>query len=483
MTPERAAALRAAAAERLRHLCGDLNPERLIDFAAWRNAGYLAGWVHREIAAHLERFSADVAARRSPRLVVMLPPRHGKSELIARRWLPWHLAHHPTHEAVYATHGQHLADRMSRAARRTAREAAVLWPRTLRPGSVDSVSLWDTADGGSFQAVGIGGPLVGAGAHVLAIDDYCRDAEAAYSAAQRDSVWEWYAHVARTRLAPGGGVVVLATPWHEDDLIGRLLEAQKRGDGETWRVVRYPAIAEHDEQHRRQGEALHPARYDEAALDAIRRSIGSRAWAALYQCRPTAEAGGLFQRAWMRRIGALPGRADEWEWLLSVDATFKGGPGSDFVAMQVWAKHRGAHRYVLVHAERRRMDYPATRAAIVAMRQRYPAVSTVLVEEAANGAALIADLRPVVPGVVGYRPEASKPARAQVAARLFEAGQVELVDEGEATDSYVEELVGFPTAAHDDQVDATSQALIRWTSGAGTVQVLSSLPAAARPTW
>lgn len=431
--------------------------------------------MHREIASHLERFSADVAARRSPRLIVMVPPRHGKTELIARRWLPWHLAHHPTHEAVYATHGQHLADRTSRAARRTAREAAVLWPASLRPGQVDSVSLWDTEAGGSFQAVGIGGPLVGAGAHVLAIDDYCRDAEAAYSEAQRDAVWEWYAHVARTRLAPGGGVVVLATPWHEDDLIGRLLEAAKRGEGEAWQVVRYPALAEHDERHRAEGEALHPARYDAAALDAIRRSIGSRAWQALYQCRPTSAAGGLFQRAWMRRVQQMPFRPEEAEWMLSVDATFKGGSGSDFVALQVWAKHRGAHRYVLVHAERRRMDYPATRAAIVGLRQRYPRVSVVLIEEAANGAALIADLRPVVPGVIGYRPEASKPARAQVAARLFEAGQVELVDEGEATDAYVEELVGFPTAAHDDQVDATSQALLRWSQGTPTLQVLDHL--------
>jgi hypothetical protein len=230
------------------------------------------------------------------------------------------------------------------------------------------VSLWGVRGGGTFQGVGIGGPLVGAGAHVLAIDDYVRDAEAAYSEGQRESVWEWYAHVARTRLSPGGGVVVLATPWHEDDLIGRLLRAAQT-DGERFDVVRYPAIAEHDETHRREGEALHPARYDEAALDAIRRSIGSRAWAALYQCRPTPATGGLFQRAWMRTIAAVPGSPHDWEWMISVDATFKGGPGNDFVALQVWAKHRGAHRYILAHAERRRMDYPETRAAIVDLRK------------------------------------------------------------------------------------------------------------------
>jgi predicted phage terminase large subunit-like protein len=474
LTPDQRAALRLAAQERLRRLVGDLNPERLIDYVQWRDPGYLPGWVHHEIARRLERFSADVAAGRSPRLIVMLPPRHGKTQMIGRRWLPWHLAHHPTHEVVYATHGQHLADRTSRAARRNAREAAVLWP-SLAPGDVDSVSLWGVRGGGTFQGVGIGGPLVGAGAHVLAIDDYVRDAEAAYSEGQRESVWEWYAHVARTRLSPGGGVVVLATPWHEDDLIGRLLRAAQT-DGERFDVVRYPAIAEHDETHRREGEALHPARYDEVALDAIRRSIGSRAWAALYQCRPTPATGGLFQRAWMRTIAAVPGSPHDWEWMISVDATFKGGPGSDFVALQVWCKHRGAHRYILAHAERRRMDYPETRAAIVDLRARFPRVSQVVIEEAANGHALIADLRPVVPGVVGYRPEASKPARAQVAARLFEAGQVELV-EAPWTGAYIEEVLQFPGGAHDDQVDATSQALIRWTSGA-SVQVLDRLPRA-----
>src|SRR5690606_21115190 len=160
-----------------------------------------------------------------------------------------------------------LAEDHSRAARDIARGevAAEVFPHLAtgrRPGrgEVDKVALWRTPDGGSYQAVGVGGGLTGHRAHVLGIADPFRGPPVADPEARRRAVWAWYTSTAYTRLAPGGGVVVMATRWHEDDLTGRLLLEAEHGRGDQWELVSYAAIAEADEEHRKAGEALHPER-------------------------------------------------------------------------------------------------------------------------------------------------------------------------------------------------------------------------------
>ena len=438
----------------------------LLFLTRWSHPGYLSGWVHEDICRRLEAFSDAVARQESPRLILCLPPRHGKSTLLCQRFPVWHLGRHRSHEAVIATYGQALADDHSRAARRV-RDFCVergIWSH-LKPNrnGKDTASQWDIQGKGSVSAVGVGGPLTGRGAHLLIIDDPLKDAEEASSATARRRVWEWYTQVAYTRLAPGGGVVVCATRWHEDDLVGRLLEEQEAG-GDRWDVVRYPAIAEEDETHRARGEPLHPDRYPADRLGSIRAAIGARAWASLYQQRPTSADGEVFKREWFQTYSAPPSMQSELcdELAISADCAFKGSKTSDFVVLQVWGR-RGAFRYLLDQV-RARMELPATQAALKALAAKWPRAGLKLIESAANGPALIQTLRAEVPGLVGYSPRASKKARAQAAAVQFEAGSVWLPSPEHASwiGDYCEELASFPNGAHDDQVDATSQILLRW---------------------
>ena len=158
-----------------------------------------------------------------------------------------------------------------------------------------SAAAWLTADGGGFVAAGVGGGITGKGAHVLVIDDPVKNREDAESSNARDSTWDWYTSTAYTRLAPGGGVLVILTRWHDDDLAGRLLKAAS-DNGEQWEVVNYPARAEVDEEFRDAGDALHRERYDEEALARIERAVGPRDWSALYQQNPVADDGDYFTR-------------------------------------------------------------------------------------------------------------------------------------------------------------------------------------------
>jgi len=437
----------------------------LLFWTQWTHPGYQVGWVHEDICRRLEAFSDAVANRESPRLILCLPPRHGKSTLLCQRLPVWHLGRNPDHEIVLATYGQALADDHSRAARRI-RSSAVEWGvwdhLAPRKEGKDTASEWETTRG-TVKVVGVGGPLTGRGAHLLVIDDPLKDSEEAGSATIRRKVWEWYTTTAYTRLAPGGGVLVCMTRWHEADLVGRLLSDQKSG-GDKWEVVRYPAVAEEKETHRDIGEALHENRYSLDRLEAIQAAIGSRAWASLYQQRPTSAEGEVFKREWFQTYRADPLTQSKLcdEIAISVDCAFRASKHSDFVVLQVWGK-RGAFRYLLDQV-RARMELPATQAALRNLSAKWPRADLKLIEGKANGDALIQTMRGEITGLIGWDPRASKEARAQTAAVQFESSQVWLPSPQDAPwiGDYCEELAGFPHAAHDDQVDATSQILLRW---------------------
>ncbi len=437
----------------------------LLFWTRWTHPGYRAGWVHRDVCRRLEAFSDAVARQESPRLILCLPPRHGKSTILCQRLPVWHLGRNPDHEIVLATYGQALADDHSRAARRV-RDAAVekeVWEHLApRKDGKDTASEWETTRG-TVKAVGVGGPLTGRGAHLLVIDDPLKDAEEASSATIRRKIWEWYTTTAYTRLAPGGGVLVCMTRWHEADLAGQLLAEQETG-GDVWEVVRYPAIAEDDEEHRARGAALHPERYPLDRLEAIRAAVGARSWASLYQQRPTSAEGEVFRREWFQTYRADPVTQSKLcdELAISVDCAFRASKHSDFVVLQVWGK-RGAYRYLLDQV-RARMELPATQAALRGLAGKWPRVGLILIEAKANGDALIQTMRAEITGLVGWDPRACKEARAQAASVQFESGQVWLPSPQDApwVGDYCEELAGFPHSAHDDQVDATSQLLLRW---------------------
>ena len=273
----------------------------LLPFVERTNPEYHAGWVHKDICQRLENFSKQVENKESPRLMLFMPPRHGKSTLASIAFPAWHLGRHPNHEFISCSYSGSLAMSFSRKVRQLLREPLYknIFDKTRLDKDSQSVESWNTTNGGGYVSAGVGGGITGKGANVLLIDDPVKNREDAESDHNRDLIWDWYTSTAYTRLSPGGGVLVILTRWHDDDLAGRLLRFAEEG-ADQWEVVKYPAIAEEDEDYRAEGDALHPERYAVDALDQIRKAIGPRDWSALYQQNPVSDEGDYFARDMIR---------------------------------------------------------------------------------------------------------------------------------------------------------------------------------------
>lgn len=450
----------------------ELARQSLVGFVYATCPGYLMGWVHEEVCAELDAFLAAVQRKASPRLLLTMPPRHGKSEIASRRFPAYALGRYPDLSIIATSYSADLASRMNRDVQRVIDDEAYseIFPgtrlygkniRTVASGAYMRNSDFFEVVGrrGGYRSAGVGGGITGMGGDVILIDDPIKDRAEADSPTIRNRVWDWYTSTLYTRLAPGGGIIVIQTRWHMDDLAGRLLEAARTGEGDQWRVVNFPAIAEQDETHRKAGEALHPARYPLEQLHAIRAAIGSRDWEALYQQHPTPDGGGIFKAEWLRFWLPKDLPQDFERMLISWDMTFKDGDDSDFVVGQVWGK-AGANFYLLDQV-RGRMGFTATLAAFQALARKWPQAQRKLVEDKANGPAVIDCLRNTVPGIIPVEPDGSKVARAHAVTTYFEAGNVHIPHPSVCgwVSEYMAELTQFPAAAHDDQVDATTQAL------------------------
>lgn len=423
---------------------------------------YLLGWVHKEICDELDRFLQDVADKKSPRLIITMPPRSGKSELVSRRFPAFALGRNPELQIIATSYSSDLSQRFNRDVQRVIDDEKYfdLFPNTRLSNSrvrTDSRGSYiRTSDlfeivghAGAYRSCGVGGGITGQGADILIIDDPIKDRAQAGSKTIRDSIWDWYTSTAYTRLSPGGGVIVMATRWHTHDLIGRLI--QRMGEGDTFRIVNYPAIAEHDELHRKAGEALHPERYPLSTLLQIQKTIGSRDWEALYQQHPVPDGGALFKLEWFRRWTAtsLPPEFDHT--LMSWDMTFKDSKNSDYVVGQVWGK-KGPNFYLLDQV-RGQWDFVKTKEMVRVLAHKWPRVVRKLVEDKANGSAVISELKSTVSGFVPITPTESKEARASSVTPYFEAGNVFIPEDSAApwVPHYVSELLEFPAGSHDDQ--------------------------------
>lgn len=406
------------------------------------------------------------------RLIISMPPQEGKSERVTRRFPTWVLQHRPDISVVIASYEQNIARRWGRAIR----DDIIQNPTTLGlaiRSDLSGQSEWQLLghDGG-VVSVGIGGALTGRKAGLLVIDDPIKDRQQADSLAYRDKVWSWWTDVASTRLAPGGQVVLVLTRWHEDDLAARLLAGE---DGDRWKVVNIPAQAfeQPDPLTRKIGEFMQSARRRTVEQwRKIKVQVGSRSWAALYQGTPAPVEGDILKRGWWRRydeelwIMPKPGVCmvpEAEEIIQSWDMAFKGEDDSDFVVGQVWMR-KGVDAYLLDQV-RGQMDFVETCKAVEALSVKWPQSVLKLVEDKANGPAVMAQLRRTVPGMVPEEPNGSKTSRANAIAPLVEAGNVWLpsskIHGCEWVDALIIEASGFPNAANDDQVDAATQAINR----------------------
>lgn len=297
----------------------------LIPFITRFNPKYKVGWIHKIFASELEKFMVEVEAGMQPRLMIFVPPRHGKSEIVSNNFPSWVLGHHPDWEIIMASHTINLPLRFSRANRARIKDERYqsVFPNMKLDKDSTSAEEWLSTERGGLKCAGVGGAIGGFGAHILIIDDPIKDYEDAQSETIRETVKNWYTSTAEARLAPQGGVIIVQTRWHDDDLSGWQLRQDKENREEdlpeeylqNWKVLSFPAIAESDEfihkdTHeffdepgpnricvRREGQALHPARYTKNYL--LRKRYGSgmpeNQWSALYQQNPVPASGEFFR--------------------------------------------------------------------------------------------------------------------------------------------------------------------------------------------
>lgn len=444
----------------------------LAGFIQYTLKNYQMGWVHEEICCVLDEFLQDVADGKSPRTMLTMPPRHGKSEIASVRFPAYALGRYPNLSMISTSYSADLASRMNRNVQRVIDDDLYrdIFPdtalsgkniRTTTQGSYlrNSDIFEVVGHNGSYRSAGVGGGITGMGGNILLIDDPIKDRAEADSPTIREKVWDWYTSTLYTRLAPGGGIILIQTRWHMDDLAGRLLEAQNEGSGDTWRVINYEAIATKDEKHRKAGEALHPVRYPIKQLESIKRTIGSRDFEALYQQKPIPDGGAIFASEWLKywTPETLPEKFDTV--IMSWDLSFKDTDGSDFAVGQVWGK-KGSEVFLLDQV-RKRMGFSQTLHEFVALSNKWPQVQNKYIEDKANGPAVIDALKKHISGIIPIDPDGSKTARAYATTPFFEAGNVYLPAKGvnNWSQALIDELLQFPSGAHDDQVDALTQAI------------------------
>lgn len=459
----------------------ELAKRRLIEFVKQFHPRYKAGWVHQDICRRLEKFSDDVAAEKSPRLMILMPPRHGKSQIASKMYPAWHLGRHAHHEIIAASYNISLALEFSREVRGIVRSPAYqkLFPDTKIDAEIQSAENWKlmspTGTGaGGYVAAGVGVGITGKGAHVLVIDDPIKNEEEADSLEQRTKIWNWYLSSAYTRLAPGGGVLVIQTCWHDDDLSGRLQQMMHDNEDDEYvdkfEIVKYPAIAEEDEEFRAKGEGLHPDRYPLDKLLRIQRQMGgplSRKWSALYQQNPVPADGAYFTKSdLLYRDETLPiDNLDIYQaWDLAISSEQQIA-NNWTVGVTVGLDHNDMV-HVLERVRMKTNDSAKIEDAIIDMYAKYPRVAGVGFEDGQIFKTMRSSLKrrmvarrvyiPLDDKANVLKPVTDKEVRARpLQARLqnkkvtFPRGQVWV-------DEMWKEFLRFPAGTQDDQVDATA---------------------------
>jgi predicted phage terminase large subunit-like protein len=422
---------------------------------------YVSTWHVEAIAWQLER----VRRGEIRRLIINMPPRSLKSIMASVAFPAFVLGHQPSRRIICVSYSGDLSRKHSNDFRALIESH---WYRAAftatRIGAFkDSETEIEFSARGFRLATSVGGTLTGRGGDIIVIDDPLKPDDA-LSETKRSAANQWFANTLLSRLDDkrSGAIVIVMQRVHMDDLTGFVT-----GQSEEWEILNLPAIAEADEvipisdteiHCRKAGEALSPVREPIAVLENLKIQLGSDAFSAQYQQTPAPPGGAMVKRHWVRRYGEeLPPHAERLMTVQSWDTASKGGPHNDWSVCTTWILTR-RKRWYLLDVWRRRVDYPALKAAVRNLAKQWSA-RRVLVEDAVTGTALVQELRETIWGIVAVKPVGDKASRMAVASAKFEAGQVFLPERAEWLPDLEAELFAFPGARHDDQCDSISQAL------------------------
>lgn len=391
------------------------------------------------------------------RLMIFMPPRHGKTETVSIRYSAYMLKRNPKLNIILGSYNQKLANRISRRVRRVVENKLELSQERC------AAEEWETKQGGGVRAVGVGAGVTGFGAGLIIIDDPVKGRAHAESEAFRETCQDWFNDDIYTRLEPGAAIILIQTRWHDDDLAGHLLKEMKAPGGEKWEVVKLPALAEkRDPLKRRKGKALCPDRYDEKELKRIQKKLGAYSFASLFQQDPIPAGGGLFNRKWFGKEKIVDRAPEGLDWARGYDLAVSTRTSADYTASFRCA-YDGQGNLYIADGFRKRIEYPEQRRYVVE-RMTTEKRTQHGIEKALHGQAFVQDLRRMreVRGAAfkAVKVEADKYTRALAWANLAEEGKVYLV-QGAWINAFLDEVCRFTGRGdtHDDQVDAVSLAV------------------------
>ena len=426
---------------------------------------FIGGRHHARMADAFER----VANGTCKRLIINMPPRHTKSEFASYLLPAWFLGKFPHKKVIQASHTAELAVGFGRKVRNLVDTDVYqrIFPDLVLASDSKAAGRWNTSKGGDYFAIGVGGAVTGKGADVLIIDDPHSEQEAALAEINPDiydKTYEWYTSGPRQRLQPGGAIVIVMTRWSKRDLTGQVLKSEAQRGGDGWEVIEFPAILP-------SGNPLWPEFWSLDELTALRNELPNSKWQAQYQQAPTSDTSAIIKREWWKVWDSdVPPRCDFI--LQSWDTAFEKTQRADYSALTTWGvfyypDDTGTEQanIILLNAYRERMEFPRLKQEAIEQYKEWQPDS-VIIEKKASGAPLIYEMRSMGIPVQEFTPSRGndKISRLNAVSDLFASGRVWAPGTHWA-EEVIEEVASFPGGEHDDYVDSTSLALMRFRQG------------------
>ena len=441
----------------------ELSQQRFMKFVERVWPSFIGGKHHSRMAAAFER----VARGESKRVIINMPPRHTKSEFASYLLPAWFLGNFPGKKVIQTSHTAELAVGFGRKVRNLVDTDVYreIFPDLSLQSDSKAAGRWNTSKGGDYFAIGVGGAVTGKGADLLIIDDPHSEQEAAMAASNPevyDKVYEWYTSGPRQRLQPGGAIVIVMTRWAQRDLTGQVVKAAAQRGGEDWEVIEFPAILP-------SGKPLWPEFWSKEELTALQEELPNSKWQAQYQQNPVGNESAIIKRDW-------------WQWwenddpppcdyiLQSWDTAFEKNQRADYSAGTTWGvwyneEDNNSPNLILLDSYKKRVEWVELKRDVLEWYNQWEPDS-MIVEKKASGAPLIYELRSMGVPVQEYTPSRGqdKIARLNSVSDIIASGKV-WVPRTRWAEELVDEIAAFPSGEHDDLVDATTLALMRFRQG------------------